>query len=87
MYGGQEPRRTGARHASISPYGPFTATAQVFLGLQNEREWRGAVREGAGPAPSWSTDPRFATNPDRVAHNDELTAIIEDVLATRRRTR
>ena len=38
VYGGQEVRRTGARHASISPYGPYL-DGQVFLGLQNEREW------------------------------------------------
>jgi len=28
-----------------------------------------------------ATDPRFASNPDRAARNDELTAIIEDVFA------
>jgi crotonobetainyl-CoA:carnitine CoA-transferase CaiB-like acyl-CoA transferase len=27
--------------------------------------------------------PRFTANPDRVAHHDELTAIIEDCLASR----
>ena len=40
VYGGREPRRTGARHASISPYGPYQARGgEVFIGLQNEREW------------------------------------------------
>ena len=40
VFGGQEVRRTGARHASISPYGPYKARGgEVFLGLQNEREW------------------------------------------------
>ncbi len=40
VYGGTEPVRTGARHASISPYGPYAARGgQVFLGLQNDREW------------------------------------------------
>ena len=38
VYGQHEARRTGARHASISPYGPYLG-GQVFLGLQNEREW------------------------------------------------
>jgi itaconate CoA-transferase len=28
-----------------------------------------------------AADPRFASNPDRAARNDELTAIIEDVFA------
>src|SRR5581483_6329475 len=36
VYGQQEVPRTGARHASISPYGPYaTADGQVFLGIQN----------------------------------------------------
>ena len=41
VYGGQPTRRTGARHASIAPYGPYTAAdgSQVFIGLQNDREW------------------------------------------------
>ena len=40
-YGDAEPKRTGASHATIYPYGPFTVgdEKQVFLGIQNEREW------------------------------------------------
>jgi itaconate CoA-transferase len=82
-YGQEPPRRTGARHPSISPYGPFRVSdGSVFFGIQNEREWlifcddilyRGDL----------ATDPRFATNTDRVAHHDELTAIIEDTFADR----
>jgi itaconate CoA-transferase len=79
VYGGQEPRRTGARHASISPYGPYR-DGQVFLGLQNEREWA-VLCEKVLDRPELVADPRFATNPDRVVHDAELTAIIEDVLA------
>jgi itaconate CoA-transferase len=81
-YGGQPPRRTGARHASISPYGPYQAAdGQVFVGLQNEREWAVLCTEVLRQ-PELSTDPRFATNTDRVGHDDELTAIIEAVLAS-----
>jgi itaconate CoA-transferase len=80
VYGGAEPRRTGARHASISPYGPYAAAdGQVFLGLQNEREWAVLCRDILG-RPELIDDPRFATNPDRIAHDDELTAIIEAAL-------
>ena len=79
-YGGQPLPRTGARHPSISPYGPFNASdGAVFFGIQNEREWLVFARR------CWITglasDPRFAGNPDRAARNDELTAIIEDVFA------
>ena len=81
---GQEPaRRTGMRHPSISPYGPFKARdGAVFIGIQNEREWlafcRDILRRG-----ELAADPRFASNPGRVAHNDTLTAIIDDALAGR----
>jgi crotonobetainyl-CoA:carnitine CoA-transferase CaiB-like acyl-CoA transferase len=79
-YGGEPPRRTGARHPSISPYGPFkVADGSVFFGIQNEREWLILCRDILGQ-PGLAADPRFATNPDRVAHNDELTAIIEESL-------
>ncbi len=83
-YGQEPPRRTGARHPSISPYGPFRVSdGSVFFGIQNEREWlafcRDILRRG-----DLATDPRFAANTDRVAHHDELTAIIEDSFASLR---
>jgi itaconate CoA-transferase len=82
-YGGEPPRRTGARHPSISPYGPFrVADGAVFFGIQNEREWlafcRLIVRR-----PGLAADPRFASNTDRVAHHDQLTAVIEESFAGR----
>jgi crotonobetainyl-CoA:carnitine CoA-transferase CaiB-like acyl-CoA transferase len=89
VYGGTAPARTGARHASISPYGPYAAgggsgggreKGQVFLGLQNDREWVVFCDQVLG-RPDLVTDPRFATNPDRVARDAELRAIIEAVFA------
>jgi itaconate CoA-transferase len=82
VYGGHPARRTGARHASISPYGPYAAAGggQVFLGLQNEREWA-VLCEKILARPDLVADRRFATNPDRVAHDAELTQIIEAALA------
>jgi len=81
VYGGTEPVRTGARHASISPYGPYAArNGQVFLGLQNDREWVVLCDQVLG-RPELTADPRFATNPDRVVHDAELRAIIEGVFA------
>ncbi|HEV2536332.1 MAG TPA: CaiB/BaiF CoA-transferase family protein [Streptosporangiaceae bacterium] len=85
VYGGTRPARTGARHASISPYGPYATGGgqgggQVFLGLQNDREWLVFCDQVLG-RPELVTDPRFVTNPDRVARDAELRAIIEDVFA------
>ncbi len=80
VYGDREVRRTGARHASISPYGPYQARGgEVFIGLQNEREWAVLCERVLG-RPDLIADTRFATNPDRVKHDDELTEIIEGVL-------
>jgi len=80
VYGGHQPRRTGARHASISPYGPYAAAdGQVFLGLQNEREWVVLCREILR-RPELIDDARFATNTDRVTSDRELTPIIEAAL-------
>jgi len=80
VYGDEAVRRTGARHASISPYGPYSvAGGQVFLGLQNDREWA-VLCERVLRRPELTTDPRFATNTDRVTHDDELTRIIQDAL-------
>ena len=81
VYGGQPARRTGAKHASISPYGPYAAGGgQVFLGLQNDREWA-VLCERVLARPDLISDERFRTNPDRVAHDAELTCIIETALA------
>ena len=82
VYGEQAVRRTGARHASISPYGPYQARGgEVFIGLQNEREWAVLCQRVLG-RPDLVADERFAANPDRVKHDDELTEIIEGVLGS-----
>jgi crotonobetainyl-CoA:carnitine CoA-transferase CaiB-like acyl-CoA transferase len=81
-YGGKPPRRTGATHPSIAPYGPHRAGdgGLVILGLQNEREWETFCAEVLG-RPELARDPRFSSNSARVAHREELTRFIEDALA------
>lgn len=80
-YGGQPARRTGAKHPSISPYGPYrTVDGTVFLGVQNDREWKALCHTVLG-RPELVDDPRFQTNVDRVEHDAELTAVIEAVFA------
>jgi itaconate CoA-transferase len=72
-YGGQQPQRVGAQHATIAPYGPFTAAdgRTVLLSVQNEREWTSLCADFLGDA-ALATDPRFATGPARVDHREEL---------------
>lgn len=75
-YTGQPPPRTGAHHATIAPYGPFpTQDGVVFLAVQNDREWDRLCRQVLG-RPELATDPRFATNPDRLAHRRELEEVV-----------
>ncbi|NMM13527.1 MAG: CoA transferase [Rhodoferax sp.] len=75
--GAAPPPRTAAAHASIYPYGPFTAGdgGTVMLGLQNEREWKvfcAVVLDDAALA----SDPRFDSNARRNEHREALQAII-----------
>lgn len=77
-YKGQAaPRREGASHATIYPYGPFEAGdgKTVMLGLQNEREWK-AFCEKVLLKPALATDPRFDLNPRRSENRVELRRII-----------
>ena len=79
-YGGSPPARSGARHAAIAPYGPFSGAdgETVFLGLQNEREW---VRfcEQVLQRPELAVDVRFESNAKRVEHRFSLEAEINSV--------
>jgi itaconate CoA-transferase len=80
LYGGEEPERSGARHAAIAPYGPFECGdgEVIFLGIQNEREWE-RFCEAVLEQPEMAEDKRFATNSDRVANRDSLDKEIEGV--------
>jgi itaconate CoA-transferase len=75
--GAQPPPRSGAAHATIYPYGPFTAGdgKTVMLGLQNEREWK-VFCDKVLQQPGLAADPRFASNSQRNTHREELEAII-----------
>ena len=75
--GAEPPPRTGAAHATIYPYGPFSAGdgKVVMLGLQNEREWQvfcAKVLE----QPELARDARFASNALRVAAREALHRLI-----------
>jgi itaconate CoA-transferase len=82
-YGGVAPSRSGARHASIAPYGPFVAGdgQVVYLGLQNEREWARFCAEVLQRS-DLAADARFATNSARVEHQEALDALITEAFAT-----
>jgi len=82
-YGGQPPLRSGASHAAIAPYGPFPCARgeQVFLGIQNEREWA-VFCDKVLDSPELAVDERFVSNSLRVAHTKDLTAEIAKAFST-----
>lgn len=83
-YQGQPPpKRVGAAHATIYPYGPFSTGdgGSVMLGLQNEREWA-KLCSGVLENPDLASDPRFHSNTLRVENQGELREIIYKVFST-----
>ena len=81
--GAPAPPRTGAAHATIAPYGPFTAGdgKTVIFGMQNEREWAAFCRVVL-ERPEIATDERFATVAQRVENRDALTGVINEVFSS-----
>ena len=77
--GAPPPRRAGAAHATIYPYGPFPTGdgRSVMLGLQNEREWA-AFCAVVLERPDVAIDERFVTNSRRTEHREALHAIVVD---------
>jgi len=83
MYGESEPARSGASHASIAPYGPFPCAGGeiVFLGIQNEREWKRFCTDVL-ERPELAEDARFSGNSDRLANRDALGEEIEETFGS-----
>lgn len=70
-------RRIGLAHAAIAPYGVFKSRdgADILISVQNDREWRVLTAKVLDDA-ALGTDPRFSTNPQRVAHRAETDAVV-----------
>ena len=79
---GTAPGRRGNAHPNIVPYETFaTADGGIALGVGSERQWpRFCAAIGL---PDLATDPRFATNGDRVVHHAELRPILAERFAAR----
>lgn len=80
-YAGKAPERSGLSHPGIAPYGAYPFQGGIVLiSIQNQREWKAfaaTVLEDAAIA----EDSRFHDNPARVAHRDELDALIVDAFS------
>jgi crotonobetainyl-CoA:carnitine CoA-transferase CaiB-like acyl-CoA transferase len=82
LAGGVTPRRMGNAHPTIVPYQDFpTADGDMILAIGNDGQFA-RFCEVAG-RPEWATDPRFATNPQRVANRVELIRLLRQLTITR----
>ena len=76
---GEVPGLAGDHHPAIAPYGMFeTGTAPIQIACGSEGLWRALCEALSLQA----DDERFATNPQRVEHRDELIALLEAHFAT-----
>lgn len=79
---GRVPGPQGSGHSSVVPYQALaTRDGHVVVAVFAEKFWRGFCL--AVERPEWEHDPRFARNAERVAHREELMALVADVFATR----
>jgi itaconate CoA-transferase len=81
-YTGREPKRLGLNHATIAPYGAYSAGdgAQFIISIQTEPEWASLCR-GVLDRPDMISDPRFCTNSLRVGNRGALDAAMADALS------
>ncbi|MFJ7332998.1 CaiB/BaiF CoA transferase family protein [Streptomyces sp. NPDC101116] len=78
---GVVPGRMGNAHPSIAPYETFpTADRPLALAVGNDGQF--AALAGALGRPDLAGDPRFRTNPQRVAHRAELREVLGERLRT-----
>ncbi len=76
---GQAPKRWGNAHPNIVPYQTFqAANGWIIVAVGNDGQFRRFVE--AGGIPELADDPRFATNPQRVANRDVLVPILAEMV-------
>jgi itaconate CoA-transferase len=80
--GAAPPPRTGAAHATICPYGPYSTGdgKTVMLGLQNEREWAVFCTKVL-QRPELASEVRFSSNARRSAAREEINVIVDEVFS------
>ena len=85
---GKVPGRMGNAHANIVPYQVFEVAPDavgqaqhVILAVGNDSQF--AKFCAVAGHPEWATEPRFATNAQRVRHRADLVPLLEAVLKTR----
>jgi crotonobetainyl-CoA:carnitine CoA-transferase CaiB-like acyl-CoA transferase len=82
LIGGVVPERMGTAHPNIVPYQSFHANDRPFILAAGNDRLFARTCEVLGH-PSWTDDPRFATNEARVVHRDELIPLLAEVFEHR----
>jgi len=82
---GKKVPRLGRAHAQIVPYQAFECadSAYVMVGAFTQGFWRRLC--GAVGHEEWISDPRFATNADRLASRDALVSQLEPIFKEKTR--
>ena len=79
---GQEPLRYGNAHATVVPYQAFAARDRWFVvAVGNDSQFVALTR--ALGQPELAADVRFATNPARIEHRQQLLSLLEPVFRQR----
>lgn len=82
LISGEEAKRYGNAHPNIVPYQAFqTRNGYVVVAAGNDRLYQSLCRLLGRE--ELATDPRFATNPQRVQHRAELLPILQDLFLQR----
>lgn len=78
---GQSVPPAGMRHATITPYGPYTCAdgAVLNLAVQNDGQWQRLCRQVLQDD-GLAADPRFATNELRMVSREECEARVQACL-------
>jgi len=81
---GNEPARLGTAHPHIVPYQAFpTADGLLMVAVGTDAQYR-ALCQAVGRS-DLTSDPRFATNPERVRNREVLVETLTEVFQTRSR--
>lgn len=79
---GALPRKMGSAHSLLCPYQAFDSSdGAVMLAIGNDAQWKRFCK--AVGLSDQADDPRFATNPARVAHFGETVGLVQEVLSAR----
>ena len=79
LISGKVPWRSGNAHPNIVPYETFQAQDGIYiaLGVGNDNQWRKFCK--LAQLEYLMDDPRYATNPQRVANRKELVSFLQKI--------